>query len=91
MANAVEEGPDIEIEHPVLVPTTLASHGQRVVGASPRPVSVAVGAQDRLKLLFQQHRGRGLSHPVCHIRHTENPDPGPMIFRYLNGSHRPGK
>ena len=38
MANAVEEGPDIEIEHPVLVPTTLASHGQRVVGTSPRPV-----------------------------------------------------
>ena len=43
MGNAVEEGPDIEIEHPVLVPTTLASHGQRVMGASPRPVSVAVG------------------------------------------------
>ena len=90
MANAVEEGPDIEIEHPVLAPTTLASHGQRVVGASPRPVPVAVGAQDRLKLLFPQHRCRGLSHPVCHIRHTENPDPGPMILRYLNGSHRPG-
>ena len=35
MGNAVEEGPDIEIEHPVLVPTTLASHGQRVMGASP--------------------------------------------------------
>ena len=52
MANAVEEGPDIEIEHPVLVPTTLASHGQRVMGTSPRPVSVAVGVEDRLKLLF---------------------------------------
>ena len=89
MTNAVEEGPDIEIEHPVLVPTTLASHGQRVMGASPRPVSVAVGMEDRLKLLFQQHRCRGLSHPVCHIRHTENPDPGPVILRYLNRSHRP--
>ena len=89
MGNAVKEGPDIEIEHPVLVPTTLASHGQRAVGASPRPVSVAVGMEDRLKLLFQQHRSRGLSHPVCHIRHTENPDPGPMILRYLNRSHRP--
>ena len=89
MANAVKEGPDIEIEHPVLVPTTLASHGQRAVGASPRPVSVAVGMEDRLKLLFQQHRCRGLSHPVCHIRHTQNPDPSPMILRYLNRSHRP--
>ena len=73
MGNAVEEGPDIEIEHPVLVPTTLASHGQRVVGASPRPVSVAVGVEDRLKLLFQQHRCRGLSHPVCHIRQHREP------------------
>ena len=27
---------------------------------SPRPVSVAVGVEDRLKLLFQQHRCRGL-------------------------------
>ena len=89
MANAAEEGPDIEIEHPVLVPTTLASHGQRVTGTSPRPVSAAVGTEDRLKLLFQQHRCRGLSHPVCHIRHTQNPDLGPMIHRYLNRSHRP--
>ena len=55
----------------------------------PGRYPVAVGAQDRLKLLFQQHRCRGLSHPVCHIRHTQNPDPGPMILRYLNGSHRP--
>ena len=47
------------------------------------------GMEDRLKLLFQQHRCRGLSHPVCHIRHTENSDPGPMILRYLNRSHRP--
>ena len=89
MANAVKEGPDIEIEHPVLAPTTLASHTQRVMGASPRPVPVAVGMEDRLKLLFPQHRGRGLSHPVCHIRHTQNPDPGPMTCRYLNRSHRP--
>ena len=55
----------------------------------PGRYPVAVGAQDRLKLLFPQHRGRGLSHPVCHIRHTQNPDPGPMILRYLNRSHRP--
>ena len=54
----------------------------------PGRYPVAVGAQDRLKLLFPQHRCRGLSHPVCHIRHTENPDPGPVILRYLNGSHR---
>ena len=54
MTNAVKEGPDVEIEHPVLAPTTLASHSQRAMGASPRPVSVAVAMEDRLKLLFPQ-------------------------------------
>ena len=89
MANAVKEGPDIEIEHPVLVPTTLASHGQRVVGASPRPVSVAVGAQDRLKLLFPSIAAAVWATRSATFANTENPDPGPMILRYLNGSHRP--
>jgi hypothetical protein len=30
--DAVEKGPDVEIEHPALVPAALSSHGQRVVG-----------------------------------------------------------
>ena len=90
MANAVKEGPDIEIEHPVLVPTTLASHGQRAVGASPRPVPVAVGAWK----IGSSSSSPSIAAAVWATRsatfaNTENPDPGPMILRYLNRSHRP--
>ncbi len=89
MGNAVEEGPDVKINHPVLSPAALPGHRQRVVGTAPRTVAVTVGMEDRLQLLFQQHRCRGLGHPVRRIRHAEDPDPRPMIFRYLHRPHRP--
>src|SRR3954451_22685874 len=45
--------------------------------------------EDWLQPHFQQHRCRGLGHPVRRIRHAEDPDPRPMIFRYLHRPHRP--
>ena len=89
MRNGVEKGPDIKIEHPVLLPAPLAAYGQGVVGASPRTVAVAVAVEDRLQLLLQQHRRRGLRHPVRRIRHAEQTHAFPMIFRYLHAPHRP--
>ena len=89
MGNAVEEGPDVKIDHPVLVPTPLPAHGQSVMGGTPPTVAVAVGMEDRLQLLLQQHRCRGLGHPVHRVRHPEGPDPRPVIFRYLHRPHRP--
>ena len=91
MRNAVEEGPDVQIDHPVLPPTTPTRHSHRVEGGTAPTVAVAVGVEDRLKLVFQQHRCRGLGDPVGHTRHAEHPDPRPMIFRYLHRPHRPGK
>ena len=88
MRNAVEEGPDVKIQHPVLFPAALSSHGQRVMGRTPRTVAVAVRVEDRLQLLLQQHRCRGLGDSVRHVRHTEHPDPRPMILRYLHRPHR---
>ena len=32
MRDAVEKGPDVEIDHPVLFPAALPGHGQRVMG-----------------------------------------------------------
>ena len=88
MRDAVEEGPDIKVQHPVLFPAAPPSHGQRVVGRTPRTVTVAVGVKDRLQLLLQQHRRRGLGDSVGHIGHTQHPDPRPMILRYLHRPHR---
>ena len=67
MRDAVEEGPDIKVQHPVLFPAAPSSHGQRVVGRTPRTVTVAVRVEDRLQLLLQQHRRRRLGDSVGHI------------------------
>src|SRR4051794_13069896 len=88
MGNAVEEGPDVDIEHPVLSPTPPTGHRQRVMGTAPRTIAIAVPMEDRLQRGLQQHRRRRLGDPVGRVRHTQNPDPGPMIFRYLHRPHR---
>jgi len=80
--HAVEEGPDVKVNSPVLLPAACSGHGQRVKGTSPRTVAVTIRVEDRLQLLFQQHRRRGLSHSVARIRDAEHPDPQPMILRY---------
>src|ERR1700722_18127628 len=67
MRNGVEKGPDIKIQHPILSPAPAAAYGQRVMGAAPRTVPVAVPVEDRLQLLLQQHRRRRLRHPVARV------------------------
>src|SRR6266851_5404180 len=88
MRNGVEKGADVKVQHPVLRPAPAAAHGQRVVGAAPRTVPVAVPVEDRLQFLLQQHRRRSLRHPVTRIGHAEQTHAFPMIFRYLHAPHR---
>ncbi len=91
MGHAVEEHADVQIEHPVLSPAALTSLGQRVVGGSPRTVAVAVGVEDRLQLLLQQHGGCSLGDAVGHRGHAEHPDPSPMVLGDLHRSHGHGE
>jgi hypothetical protein len=42
MRNAVEEGPDVKINDPVLLPAALPSSGERVMGRTPRTVALSV-------------------------------------------------
>jgi len=60
------------------------------MGTSPRTVAIAVRVEDRLQLLFQQHRCCGLDYPVCHVGHPEGPDPCSLVLWYLDGPHRTG-
>ena len=93
MANAVKEGPDIEIEHPVLAPTTLASHGQRTMGASPRPHTLqshlvavpAVPGRRRLRLRHHRHRHTAQVLPAVLHRHR---DPARVLRRGHGPPHR---
>src|SRR5262249_26997017 len=89
MRNGVEKGPDIKVQNPVLLPAPPTAPGQRIMGASPRTITVAAGVEDRLQFLFQQHGRRGLRYPVGRIRHAEQAHAFPMIFRYLHAPHRP--
>ena len=89
MRDAVEEFLDVKVKHPVLLPAAPSGHGQRVMGRTTRTIAVTVGVEDRLKLLLQQHCCRGLGHSVRCIGHPEDPDPRPMILRYLHCPHRP--
>ena len=91
MGNAVEEGPDVDVQHPVLSPAALTGHGQSVMGTAPGTIAIAVTVEDRLKLLFQQHRCCGLGDAVHRVRHPQHPDPGPVVLRYLHRPHRPGE
>ena len=88
MRNGVEKGPDIKVQHPVLRPAPAAAYGQRVMGAAPRTVAVAVAVEDRLQFFLQQHCRRSLRHPVGRVGHTEQTHAFPMILRYLHAPHR---
>src|SRR5690349_15349846 len=50
LGNAVEEGPDVDIEYPVLSPTPPSRHRQCVMGTAPRTVAITVPMEDRLQL-----------------------------------------
>src|ERR1019366_3531511 len=91
MGNAVEEGSDIKVQNPVLLPTAPSSHRQGVLGLSARPVAVTVRVEDRLQLFFQQHRCCGLGNSIRRVRHPEHPYTQPVILRYLHRPHRPGE
>src|ERR1700739_1214321 len=91
MRNGVEKGPDIKVQHPVLRPAPPTAHGQRVMGAAPRTVTVAVPGEHRLQLLLQQPGRCSPRHPVRRVRHAEQTHAFPMILRYLHAPHRPGK
>src|SRR5664279_5118929 len=80
MGNAVKEGLDVKIQHPVLLPAPSACHSQRVMGATPRTIAVTVGMEDRLKPPLQPHQHRRLSHSIGRGRHPEHPDSRPVIL-----------
>src|SRR5690242_209663 len=89
MRHGAEKGADINIQHPVLFPAPLSAGGQRMMGAAPRPVAIAVTVKHLLQLGLQQHRRRGLRHPVGRVRHPEQTHTRPAVFRYLHAPHRP--
>jgi hypothetical protein len=74
MVDAVEEGPDVQIEHPVLTPTSSPGHRHCVQRRPAGPVPVGVGVEHRFHPGLQPGRDHGLGDPVRNSRHTQHPD-----------------
>ena len=72
----VEQPSDVELHHPVLVPATASSDGDRLQRRFSRPIAIGVAMEDRIKPWLEPHLDRRLRDPVGYRRdaqHTHAP------------------
>jgi hypothetical protein len=86
--DAVEELPDVEIDHPVGFPATSSADLDRVQRGALRPIAIGVWVEDRLDLPLQYLSHHRLSDPVAHSRHPQNPGATAMSLGDLHRLHR---
>ena len=77
--HAVEELPDVELDHPVVVPAALARDGERVMRPAAWPVTVGVRVEELLRHGPDPVRGHGLRDAVSDRRHPERPGAAPGL------------
>src|SRR5215211_183916 len=87
MRDAVEEGPDVQIEHPVQLPAALPADPDRVQRRPTRPTPIGVGVEERLHAGLQVSAHDGLGDPVSDGRHPEH-SRAAVSLRYLHRAHR---
>src|SRR3954451_15552687 len=85
--NAVEERLDVHIEHPVVSPTPLPAHPQRLMRRTARPIPIGVLVEPRLHRGLQVPAHNRLRDPVRDRRHPEH-SRAAVSLRYLNSTHR---
>ena len=71
---SVAEGPDVELDDPVVVPAAASGHGDCRQRRFARPVAIGVCAEDRIKPWLQPHLHRRLRDPVGYRRNAQQPD-----------------
>ena len=86
--HAVEELPDVQIDHPVVLPAALPARPRRVQLRPAGPVPVGVRVKHRFRRFLQPGRGHGLRDPVRDARHPEHAGPAAVRLRYLHRHHR---
>ena len=88
--NGVKEGPDVEIDNPVLLEAPLSADRHRIHGRPPGAVAVGVLVEDRLHAGLQRHCRRRLGDPVCDVRDAEHSRPLlAALLGYLHCPDRP--
>jgi hypothetical protein len=85
----VEEGSDVEIDHPVPSPAALPTNAHCFQRRSPRSVAIGVGVEQRLHLRLQVQACDRLSDALSHSRHAKDPDRAlPVLLRYFDRPYR---
>ena len=79
----VEQPPDVELHHPVLVPATASGDGDRLQRRFPRPIAIGIVVEDRIKPWLEPHLDRRLRDPVGYRRDAQHPHaPGLLRNRH---------
>src|SRR3982074_647233 len=73
--DTVEEGAYIEIEHPVVAPTALASLAHGIDRRFAGPVPIGVGVEHRLQNGLQAPTGHPPGNAICDIWNPQRPRP----------------
>ena len=68
--DGVEELLDVEIDHPVVLPTPLPAYPDRVVRRLLRAIAIGIRVEPRLHQRLQEHGCRRLRDPICDRRHA---------------------
>ena len=86
--HAVEELPDVQIDHPVGLPAAFPACPHRVQPRPPRPVAVGVRMEDLFDPLPQDPGDHRLRDPVGHGRHAQDPRAAAVRLLDLYRTHR---
>src|SRR5450756_1575243 len=88
MVNRIEELGDIQIQHPVPLPASLATLRHRIQRRPLRPIPVRIIMENRFRTRQQLQRNHRLGDSVGHSRNPEDPGAPTVRLRYLHGPHR---
>jgi site-specific DNA recombinase len=88
MIKIVEKPLNVQIDHPVGVPTPFPAYPDRIQRAATRPIPIRIGVEDPLHARLQVHGHDRLRDSVRDSRHPEDPDPISIGLRYFHHPHR---
>src|SRR5450759_1419570 len=89
--HGVEEGFDVKVDDPILLPAPLPAHSDCVQWGTPGPVAVGIVMEHSFHARLQHHHRHLLRDPIDHIRDTEDPGPVPPFLCISTARTGPGK
>ena len=85
--DAVEETPDIDVEHPIVAPAPLTRRAHGIDCRSAGPVTIGVGVEHRLQTWLQETTSDFLGDAIRYRRNAQR-SRAAIRFRNFHPSHR---